>query len=516
MHILMVAAENGALPGGKVGGIGDVIRDVPRALSRAGHKVSVITPGYQALSKLPGAKLENSLTVEFCSSLERVELFRITPQDPDDQVEHWVVEYPLFAACGKGNIYCNDQWEPFATDAHKFALFCNSVCHAIITGAIARPDVIHLHDWHATPVLFLRAYRYSDLQKIPTVYTVHNLSIQGVRPFRNNDSSLESWFSITDYDSDPIRDPVSADCVNLMRMGINMADKVHVVSPNYAREIRKPSNTETGYVGGEGLENDINQIHRHKKLFGILNGCEYPDRPVKKPSKQQFIRLANKCLLDWVGDETYISTAYFFAQQRLMSWSSQRKKNQFVVASIGRLTNQKVSLLEYAMKPGVSNLELILDELGDNMLIMLGTGDQDLENFMSRIMARRKNFIFLRGYSDTLSEALYQICDLFLMPSSFEPCGISQMLAMRAGKPCLVHHVGGLADTVKDGKNGFSFDGKTLQSQSAHMLKALQKALWVHRENPGLWTQMCKAAAESRFTWDKSIRQYIETLYGQP
>src|SRR5690606_339552 len=149
MHIVMVAAENGTLPGAKVGGIGDVIRDVPHALAKRGHQVTVITPGYQALSELPGAALQQVFTVNFSSAPESVELFLIdTPAEPVS-VRHIVLEHPLFAACGAGRIYCHDAFEPFATDASKFALFCLAVCHALATGAVPDADVLHLHDWHA-------------------------------------------------------------------------------------------------------------------------------------------------------------------------------------------------------------------------------------------------------------------------------------------------------------------------------------------------------------------------------
>src|SRR5688572_2704237 len=156
MHILMVAAENGALAGAKVGGIGDVVRDVPFALARRGHTVTVITPGYQALSRLPGATYQRDLEVSFAGAGEILSMHVVAHDDCPPQVQYLVLEHPLFAACGTGRIYCHDDHEPFATDASKFALFCKAVCVALATGAIARTDVIHLHDWHAALVLLLR------------------------------------------------------------------------------------------------------------------------------------------------------------------------------------------------------------------------------------------------------------------------------------------------------------------------------------------------------------------------
>src|SRR6056300_946863 len=128
--------------------------------------------------------------------------------------------------------------------------------------------------------------------------------------------------------------------------------------------------------------------------------------------------------------------------------------------SVGRLTDQKVLLLRQTMHNGKSLLDnLLLQIKGRARLVLLGSGDPLLEQFLLEVAGRHSNFIFLRGFSIGLSECLYRAGDLFLMPSSFEPCGISQMLAMRAGQPCLVHAVGGLLDTVTDGSDGFVFSG---------------------------------------------------------
>ena len=513
MHILMVAAENGALKGGKVGGIGDVIHDVPLALARAGHRVTVITPGYGSLSKLAGAQLQYSLSVEFCGVLEQVSLFRVTPSDPAAGVEHWLVEHQLFSACGEGAIYCNDRHGPFATDAHKFALFCHAVCLALVTGAIDRPDVLHLHDWHAALLLFLRRHRYRQLAAIPTVYSIHNLSIQGIRPFANDGSALNVWYRILNYDAREFRDPRWPNCVNLMRMGINLADKVHAVSPGYAREILLPSDPVHGFVGGEGLEADLQEVARRGRLAGILNGCEYPDELPPAPSKQAFIELARDCLLEWAARESYLTTAFYFARQRLEEWSLRRTPDALVSASVSRLTAQKMRLMEVEVEAGKTGLEALLQEVGDGIYIVLGSGDPHFEQLFCAAMARHRNLLFLRGYSDRLSSAIYRFCDLFLMPSSFEPCGISQMLAMRAGKPCLVHETGGLKDTVEDGVTGFSFRGDSPAEQARQMVDAFRRARDTRKHYPDKWREMSRNAAAKRFSWDQSVREYLEQLY---
>ena len=517
MHIVMVAAENGALAGAKVGGIGDVVRDVPLALARRGHTVTVITPGYQALSKLPGATFRQDLPVYFAGTSETLSLHIVAQPECPPSVEYLVLEHPLFAACGAGKIYCHDDHEPFATDAIKFALFCQAVCTALVTGAIAKTDVIHLHDWHAALLLLLRKYSadFKALQDIPTVYTIHNLSLQGVRPFTDNWSSPGAWFPDLLYPLEAVQDPINTDCINLMRIGINLADQVHAVSPHYALEILEPSNHVLGLVRGENLEADLRIVSTEGRLHGILNGCEY-DTVVaksKKPAKTHFIAAATAELKNWAGKTTYINSALFFAQQRLQAWVKQKQQHQSIVASIGRLTPQKISLLQVSLADYYYAIDAVLEKLDTGFMVMLGSGDSACEIFMAEAMKRHDNFLFLCGYSEELGELLYEFCDLFLMPSSFEPCGISQMLAMRAGKPCLVHKVGGLADTVLHMFNGFTFEGEDELAQVKSMVDIFAEALQLQQSDAPVWQDICKNAGRVRFSWDEAVSLYESYLY---
>ncbi len=517
MHILMVAAENGALPQAKVGGIGDVIRDVPRALARAGHKVSVLTPGYQSLSQLPDSRMLLTLTVRFGNVLETLSLYRIHMSDDEPGVQHYVLENPLFAACGVGAIYCHDAHEPFATDASKFALFCTAACHAVVTGAISAVDRLHLHDWHAALVLLLRQYdpAYRVLKRIPAVYTIHNLSLQGVRPFAGNWSSPTAWFPQLHYDRTMVADPRHGDCINLMRTGINLADQVHVVSPRYAAEILLPSHPELGLVRGEGLEPDLIRLSGSGRLHGILNGCDYDDdaRLPRKPSRTQLLDAAKAALMQWVGNRITIPAAWFYAEQRLHEMRMLKQREAMVVASVGRLTPQKVRLLQVQLGPGRYVIDDLLKQLGDGCMLMLGSGEAACEQFMVEAMRRHRNLLFLCGYNEKLGDLLYHYCNAFLMPSSFEPCGISQLLALRAGKPVLVHAVGGLADTVHHGVNGFSFSGQDEQEQARNLVTAFGDMLNLHATRLPEWRKLSRNAAATRYTWDRTIEYYLQSLY---
>lgn len=555
MHIVMIAAENGALLGGKVGGIGDVIRDVPLALAQAGHRCTVITPGYSSLARLNSAIPVGTVTTRFCGRTEVLELLAVEPRPESSTgsagtdhkgagrgsragrktsgtakrslVSHYVLEHPLFAAGGAGAIYCDDQQGPFATDAHKFALFCAATCEVLSGGGLGPIDVIHLHDWHAALVAILaRIPAHQSLQNVPLVYSIHNLSLQGIRPLSGHESSFHHWFPDLVPDLRLVQDPRYWDCINLMRVGINLSDKVHAVSPSYAREILVPTDLTHGFIGGEGLEADLQRVSAQGRLVGILNGCDYSQPALAASSHGQLLELMERSLLSWVGERHMIPAAHFHAQRRIGQWRTRASLGR-VLTSVGRITAQKSRLftetVTAAVSAGVesspgaapqrcSALERLLDSLNEDVFIMVGNGEAELEAFFTDVMARRDNFLFLCGFSEALAAAIYASGDLFLMPSTFEPCGISQMLAMRAGMPCVVHHVGGLRDTVSHGENGFAFSGDTAREQAENMLAAVQEARALMEDKPA-WERICQGARDSRFSWTKAVDEYLSQLY---
>jgi starch synthase len=533
----MIAAENAALKGGKVGGIGDVIRDVPLALARLGHQVSVITPGYQRLAEVNSSKRLGSINTVFCSQPQTLDLYRLESAAHNSSlINHFVLDHAAFAACGAGSIYCHDEFGPFATDAHKFALFCTAVCDWLITDELHKPDVIHLHDWHASMIAVLRKFhpRYQSLQSIHTVYTIHNLSLQGIRPLKDDYSSLEHWHPEllaealwkNNAEINNIIDPRYKDCINLMRSGLLLSDKVHAVSPGYCEEIQRASDITTGFVGGEGLQDDLQLLATKNRLVGILNGCEYPDTDIRqnpvalqdKEKKPKLFELIQKVLWQWSGESEWIPSSYLLATQRVSQWQQRRKPFPVSLVSIGRLTDQKVSLLRTNVqvdsnKQAGCAADEILRAIGDGIFIMVGTGTSDYEQFFTQLMRKHKNFLYLQGFSEELAAQLYGAADLFLMPSSFEPCGISQMLAMRAGTPCIVHGVGGLKDTVTDGVNGFVFNGNSVQSQLSNMLNCINSACILAQQDSESWHLIRNNAGATRFLWDDAIDQYLEKLY---
>lgn len=518
MNILMVSAENDALPGGKVGGIGDVVRDIPKALAEQGEQVNVVMPNYGILHELENAEYVQTVSVNFSGQLEEVSFYRFHVNNGHSNVSQWIAHHGLFSSCGIGNVYCDDaNNRPFATDATKFALFNAAVGKAIINGVFGNIDILHLHDWHTAVLSVLRAFspEFKPLQNIKTAYTIHNLALQGIRPLAGDSSSLNTWFPKLTYDVSAVNDPSYNHCFNPMRSAINLCDKVHAVSPNYTQEILKPSCKSQGYFGGEGLEKDLQKAADENRLFGILNGCEYEDSKPKKVSLDKFFALCENEVLKWAGSQPTLASAHYIAGSRLAKLTAKKiKKTPFMMTSVGRITDQKVLLLQQQMSDGQTALQHILNELGDNgIFLLLGSGDPSFEQFLTKTAGNNSNFIFLKGYSQSLSDVIYNIGDLFMMPSSFEPCGISQMLSMRSGQPCIAHSVGGLTDTIKDYENGFLFDGDTQFNQATNMIQCFKNTLAFYLNEPDKFKEISANASEARFLWSDSAKRYLSELY---
>ena len=518
-HICMLAAENDVIPGGKVGGIGDVVRDIPKALAQLGARVSVVIPAYAAFHLLPESELIGTVTAEFRGRAERIELYELFANQ-DKGVHYYVLHHPLFGAGGVGKVYCDDDAnQPFATDANKFALFSVASLRIIQSGLLDTVDVLHLHDWHSALAAALIKFdpAFQDLQPLHCVYSIHNLALQGIRPFSESASSLEAWYPHLHYDKGLMADPRWPHCVNPVATAIRLADKVHTVSPTYAAEIVSANDPSRGFHGGEGLEKDLQQSAEQNRLRGIINGIDYSARQLitQRDTKSwtRFLAQANDELLRIIGTQSTLKNSDYLAHQRVVRWQS-LPMPAHVVTSVGRLTDQKMALLLQPMDDGQVPLESLLGLLQDRgLLLVLGTGDVDLEKTCKKLAAKYPHFLFFNQYSQHLSDLLFNNGDLFLMPSSFEPCGISQMLAMSAAQPCLAHEVGGLKDTISDNKTGYLFSGDSLSAQSAAMIKRFEDVLLQREQLPAEYLKISITASKERFNWQDSAEQYMTELY---
>jgi starch synthase len=296
-------------------------------------------------------------------------------------------------------------------------------------------------------------------------------------------------------------------------VAIRLADGLNTVSTAYAREILEPSAPERGYSGGEGLQADLKKAAANGRLAGILNGCNYPDKRLRRPGWGRLLAAMRAEVTRWIAGETQMASAHYFADRQLAKLSARRP--DALLTSVGRIAGQKSRLFREQAADGRNALEGILAKLGaGGLFVMLGNGEPEYEKFLAETAATHANFIFLRGYSDGLAQQLYAGGDLFLMPSSFEPGGISQMLAMRAGQLCVVHGVGGLKDTVTDNVNGFVFDGLTSRDQASNFVARVTAALELRKFSAQRWRQMQQAAAAMRFDWNSSAAAYEQELYG--
>ncbi|WP_462158294.1 glycogen synthase [Pseudoalteromonas sp. GB56] len=505
--VLFVSAESSSIKGAKVGGVADVVGDVSLALAALGSEVHVVLPHYQSL-ELEQQTLCAQVNVNFASCELRLDVVRVLQRDG---VTHYVISHPWL---NSESVYFDDtDGRPFAGDASKFALFSLAVAEAISTGVFGDLSVIHLHDWHAASLAVLRAYapQYQKLQAIKAVYTVHNLALQGTRPFSGDDSSLQHWYPWLGYDGQRICDRHFAHCYNPMRAALQLCDKVHVVSPTYVEEVMQPSDHQRGFIGGEGLELDLQQAHQQGRLVGILNGCDY-DKSLPEYTLESLWQLSEEALIQWFSAKPVLQSNHYIAHLLSQNWHKQDISPW--LCSVGRITHQKVALLaqRYQGKLVIDHILELLNKYGKTF-VMLGSGDAHYEQLFNRAMGKHTNFLFYNGFALELGDAIYQLGELFFMPSSFEPCGISQMLAMRSGTACLVHGVGGLKDTVFDQHNGFVFEGASVDAQLEAMLAKLEQALVMAQDEPAQWQQLSNEAKSSRYTWKAAAQAYIEHLY---
>jgi starch synthase len=513
-HVVMIASENDALAGGKVGGVADVIRDLSRAIAEKGWRVTTLVPSYGFLHTRSYAQPVADIEFPFAGKTEKARVLDVSPRRYHAGVKHLVIDHPLLA--GQPIYYDDPPATPFRRDATKFACFCSAA--GTFLHLMESVPVLHLHDWHSGFLMLLRNAHpaFAHLRHMRTAFTIHNIALQGTRPMRGDESSVESWFPELDASllssPDWIDDRYANPCFTPMLAGIRFADSVNTVSLGYAGEILQPNDPEAGFHGGEGLERHLHDVQKKGTLFGILNGCEYP-RTVPLP-RRSFADVASLIASEVVSLSTdHPDPDRIELLRRLDLYAS--APPAFVMTMVTRVVEQKVSLMFAKGSDGSTCSERIGPLLAEKngLLIVIGNGQKPLEEKFREMSRASERVLYLDGYYPDSAAALYANGDMFLMPSSFEPCGISQMLAMREGQPCIVHGVGGLKDTVIDGVNGFAFTGDSIPGKVDAFLLTLQKAVSMLLDRPREWNAIRDEAARARFTWEQSARDYIDNMY---
>jgi starch synthase len=460
MKILFATPE--ASPYFKTGGLGDVARALPDELAQRNHDVRLILPAYSVILQ-QGLDLEHEWddVVPWPGAAKPVRYLRHTANGAAPVV---LVKQPDFFE--PGSPYNAAVGDPLAT-ARRFAFFCRAVTrYARTWGA----DVIHLNDWQTGLV---PVYALLEGLDAATIFTIHNLAYQGNFPpelllhagipwdFYRIENGLEFYGH-----------------ASFMKAGVALSDHLTTVSRNYADEIQTPA-------FGAGLDGLL-RLRRHD-LHGILNGIDFNSW---HPALDRFIP-AGFSAANLKPKEK--NRAALLAEAGLRDGGP-------ILAVVSRLAHQKGIDLVLAALPALLN--------ADARLVVLGDGDSSYESALTVAAAAAKGRVatFLR-FDDALARRIYAGSDFFLMPSLYEPCGLGQMIAQRYGTPPIVRRTGGLADTVDDGKTGFSFNEPTVAS----LMDAYTRAhtLWHGRG----WLSLVRRCMRLDHSWSRSAQQY-ERVYG--
>ena len=474
-RIWMVAAEG--LPFIKSGGLADVIGSLPQELVKKGHEVRVIMPLYLKIAQ----KFHHEFTLEaqFSVSIAYHEVPVNIWSTMRKDVKFYFVEH-------KGYFERNEMYGHI-DDGERFAYFQKAVIE-MCNQLNYFPEIMHCHDWHTgmIPAMCKEGHSFDErYRNIRFVYTIHNLAYQGNFGVEMLDSCLGLDYRI--YDNGNVRYDGG---ISFMKSGILYADKVTTVSPTYSQEILTPQY-------GEHLEMVLNI--RKYDLWGITNGIdiEYWD-PKTDPEIPYHYNKVNVKKAKALNKE---------ALQKELGLNVDQ--NVLLIGVVSRLTWQKGF---YLMMEKLSEICAMPIQLA-----VLGSGEASIEEKMGQLEAGNKGKIaFYKGYNDSLAHRIYGASDLFLMPSLFEPCGISQLISMRYGTLPLVRETGGLKDTVtpynefeKTG-NGFSF----ANYNSDEMVQVMYNAIDVYYNRKEDWKILVRNAMNTDVSWAKSAETYCQ-LYGQ-
>lgn len=473
MKVLYATSE--ALPFIASGGLGDVAGSLPHALRRRLIGCRVVLPMYDTI------KQELKDTMKFITHISVPVAWRRQYCGIFEAKHNGVIYYLI----DNQYYFKRDTIYGHYDDAERFAFFSRAVLE-IIPYIDFKPDIIHCNDWQTalTPVYYSAMYANSPgYENIKTIFTIHNIQYQGVYGKELLEDVLgipADKASLLEYDG----------CINFMKGAIECADKVTTVSPSYADEILDPWYS-------HGLDSILNE--RRYKLSGILNGI---DTVGYDPATDKCIKA------NFSADNVSGKKIDKKALQKEMGLPV--KPGVPVIGMVTRLVSHK----------GLDLVKGILDELlatSEMQLVVLGSGDYEYESYFRWIAEKYPDKVGLRiGFVPELARKIYAGADMFLMPSKSEPCGLSQMVALRYGTVPIVRETGGLRDSITDCGDGKG-NGFTFKSYNAHdMLDAIRRALTLYYN--GDWNELVLRALNCDFSWGRSanayIRLYKETLKG--
>lgn len=473
--VLFAASE--AVPFIKTGGLADVIGSLPKCFDKEEYDVRVILPKYLCMEEKYKEKL-NYVTHFYMDLSWRSQYVGILETEYNG-IKYYFIDNEYYFSGMKpyGNIY---------EDIEKFAFFSKAVLSALPVIGF-RPDIIHCHDWQTglIPVYLKERFSGGDFYRgIKSIMTIHNIQFQGIWDIKTakDITGLPKEY----FTSDKLE---AYGSVNYLKGGLVYADAITTVSKSYAQEIKLP-------YYGEKLDGLIRA--RDNCLSGIVNGIDYDEY---NPATDKFI---------------YTNfTVSNFRKQKIKNKTALQKElgllvdpKKFVIGIISRLTDQK----------GFDLIAYVMDELcanDDIELVVLGTGDDKYENMFRHFEWKYNGRVSANiYYSEEMSHKVYASCDAFLMPSKFEPCGLSQLMSLRYGTVPIVRETGGLKDTVEPYNEfertgtGFSF-----ANFNAHeMLGVIYYAKGVYQDKKRDWNKIIERGMKKDFSWTASAKQY-EDLY---
>ena len=477
LSILQVSPE--VVPFAKTGGLADVVGSLPLALRELGHGVSVVMPLHREVrsSKRKINPVSLRLSVPLGGTRQEAAIYQGNLSFPKKVPIYFIENESYF---DREYLYGTPQGD-YPDNAERFAFFARAALEMVLALGL-KPDVIHCHDWQSALVplyheLFYKASGH--LSATATVLTVHNLAYQGVfepeaLALAGLPQDLFHSKGIEFYGK-----------VNYLKAGLLYADFINTVSRKYSQEIQAP---EYGY----GLDGVLRE--RSDYLFGIINGVDYKDW---NPATDKYIP-ANYEASDLRGKEKC-------KRELLKEFKLLGLEDKPLLGMISRLAAQK----------GFDLLAEAADELFalDVGLIVLGTGDEKYQRLLAEMAQRYPGKMALSiAFDNRLAHKIEAGCDIFLMPSRYEPCGLNQIYSLKYGTIPLVRATGGLDDTVESfdpgtGKgNGFKF----FSYSAAELVEKVNEAVGIFLHDKANWRKLMQNAVAGDFSWEKSAESYVE------
>ena len=464
----------------KTGGLGDVMSALPKSLAKLNCDVKVIIPRYKCIPQKFQEKMEykGSFSMDLCADGKQYYVGIMEYQE--DGVVYDFIDNDEFFSWG--NPYTN-----LIDDIPKFCYFGKAAL-AALNYLDWTPDVVHCHDWQAALVpLYLRTcFKDSNVGRASCVLTIHNLRFQGIYDRK----TIQYWSGLPDY-------VFNKDCLtqnwldaNMLKGGITYSNVVTTVSNTYAGEIQTEEY-------GEGLEEHLR--YHHNKLVGIVNGI---DTDIWNPA-------TDKLLAAPYNSQNVIENKKENKKALQESLGLEVDDHKIVIGLISRLTNQKGLDLVNNVIPH------IMDE--HTQVVVLGTGDAEYEDaFRYYENAYKGNFCAYIAYNENVAHNIYAGCDALLVPSRFEPCGLTQLISMRYGSVPIVRETGGLKDTVQpynlfdNTGNGFTFD----RYESGLLYDAINRAKTLYFESRPYWDEMVVRNMNKDVSWEQSAKHYKDMYVG--